>query len=96
MAAYLVGHVTVKDPELWKVYVAGVRDTLAPFGAGVVFRGRRASVLSGRHEHGSVVVIRFPDHDALEGWFRSPAYQALVPTRDRAADVVLVSYDETA
>ncbi len=95
MAAYLVGHITVRDPELWKVYVAGVRDTLAPFGAEVVFRGRRASVLSGRHEHASAVVIRFPDRDALEGWFGSPSYQALVPTRDRAADVVLVSYDET-
>jgi uncharacterized protein (DUF1330 family) len=94
MAAYLVGHMTVNDPELWKQYVAGVARSLEPFDARIVFRGQRAAVLGGAHDHDRAVVIRFDDQEKLQGWFRSPAYQALIPLRERAADVVLVSYDE--
>jgi len=25
MAAYLVGHITVKNPDLWQVYMAGLQ-----------------------------------------------------------------------
>jgi uncharacterized protein (DUF1330 family) len=38
-------------------------------------------------------VIRFPGTDSVNQWFSSAAYQALIPLREQAADVVLVSYD---
>jgi uncharacterized protein (DUF1330 family) len=95
MAAYLIGHITVRNPELWKVYTAGVRGSLEPFGAEIVFRGRRASLLAGEFGHELAVVIQFPDHEALLCWHRSPAYQALIPTRDAAADVLIQGYEET-
>ena len=94
VSAYLVGHMTVKDPEAWKLYVAGVARSLEPFGGELVFRGQRASVLAGAHGHDRAVVVRFADHPALLRWFESPGYQALIPLRDRAADVVLIGYDE--
>jgi uncharacterized protein (DUF1330 family) len=72
-----------------------VARSLEPFGARLVFRGRREAVLGGDEPHDRAVVIRFEDHQELLGWFHSPAYQALIPLRDRAADVVLVSYEET-
>jgi uncharacterized protein (DUF1330 family) len=93
MAAYLVGHITVKDPVQWQAYVDGVRESLIPFNAEVLFRGRRAAVLAGRHAHQDCVVIRFFDQPALQRWFRSDAYQRLIPIRDLAADVTIVSYD---
>mgnify|MGYP005847867535 CR=1 FL=1 len=96
MAAYLVGHIRVRDPEGWKQYVAQVPGTLAPFGGEVLFRGRRAAVLAGEHGHELVVALRFPDPGAVAAWHGSPAYQSLVPIRDAAADVTLVSYDEVA
>jgi uncharacterized protein (DUF1330 family) len=37
-------------------------------------------------------VIRFPNLAALQGWYRSPAYQALIPLREQAADVLLLAY----
>ncbi|MHB8767028.1 MAG: DUF1330 domain-containing protein [Deferrisomatales bacterium] len=94
MAAYLIGQISVKDPELWRQYTEGVRESLAPFGAEVVFRGRRASQLAGQQPHGAAVVLRFRDHETLLGWFHSPAYQALIPLRDRAAKVVISGYEE--
>jgi len=93
MAAYLIGHITVKDPVLWKTYVDGVQKSLRPFSAEVMFRGKRAAVLAGEHHHQNAVVIKFADQSALQAWYASAAYQALIPTRNQAAEMVLISYD---
>jgi uncharacterized protein (DUF1330 family) len=93
MSAYLIGHITIKDPVKWNVYVEGVRNSLIPFEAQVIFRGRRISVLTGEHPYHDTVVIKFPDQAALQNWYRSDSYQQLIPTRDSAADVVIISYD---
>jgi uncharacterized protein (DUF1330 family) len=91
--AFVIGHITVKDAEKWAVYRSGVPATLAPWGAELVFRGTNAKVLAGEHAHADVVVIRFPDRRAVDGWHSSAAYQALIPLRQQAADVVLLTYD---
>ncbi len=95
MAAYLVGQIRLRDPDLWKRYIAGVAESLAPFQAEVVFRGRRVRDLAGVQERKRVVVIRFADLDELNRWHDSDAYQALVPLRDRAADVLITAYETT-
>ena len=93
MSAYLIGHITVKNHDKWKTYVEGVRKSLMPFEADVLFRGKRAAVLAGEHPHENTVVIKFPDQPTLQNWYRSDAYQALIPIRDEAAEVVIISYD---
>lgn len=93
MSAYVVGHITVRDAGHWTEYQSKVPATLAPWGADVVFRGRKAAVFSGTHTHTDIVVIRFADTQAAQAWFSSPAYQALLPLRAQAADVVLLSYE---
>lgn len=92
-AAYLIGHITVKDPEKWAEYCDKVPATVAPWGASVVLRGTGARVLTGAHTYTDTVVIRFPSRAAIDGWHESPAYQALVPLRMLAADVVIISYE---
>jgi len=91
--AYVIGHIRVKDAEKWDRYRAQVPATLQPWGAELVFRGARAATLAGEHDYDDVVVIRFPDRTAAAGWHASAAYQALVPLRREAADVVLLAYD---
>lgn len=91
--AYLVGHINVIDSEKWAAYCSQVPETLAPWGAEIVFRGRRAAILAGDHQHAAIVVIRFPDIAAINAWHQSPAYQALIALRQQAADVVLLSYE---
>lgn len=90
--AYLVGHIHVKDTDKWAEYRSRVPATLAPWNAELVFRGRQAAALSGTLPHSDIVVIRFPDMASLDAWHASPAYQALIPLRTAAADVVLLSY----
>jgi uncharacterized protein (DUF1330 family) len=91
--AYVIGHITVKDPVKWDEYRSKVPATIAPWNAELVFRGELAEILAGPHEHLDTVVIRFPDLAALQGWYRSPAYQALIPLREQAADLVLLAYE---
>jgi uncharacterized protein (DUF1330 family) len=92
--AYLIGHVTVKSINEWNEYRNKIPSTLEPWGAELVFRGKLCSVLSGSHAHTDTVVIRFPDLTSLNGWYSSPAYQALIPLREKAAEVDLLSYEE--
>ena len=93
MAAYVIGQITIKDPQCWESYRCQVPATLAPWNAELVFRGKPFAVLSGSAGHTDVVVIRFPDPGAVREWFVSPAYQALISLREQAADVVLVGYE---
>ena len=93
MPAYLIGQITIKDQDKWNTYVEGVGKSLTPFNAEIVFRGRRAKVLAGNHPHEHTVVIKFADQATLQAWYNSPAYQEIIPIRDEAADVVIVSYD---
>jgi len=51
-------------------------------------------VLSGAHQYSDTVAIRFPDANAIVGWYGSPAYQALIPLREQAAEVVLIAYED--
>ena len=93
MAAYLIGHISIKDPNLWQEYIAGVKESLVPFEAEVIFRGQRAEILAGDHAYDQCVVIKFTDQPSLQQWFYSDVYQSLIPIRNKAADVVIISYD---
>ncbi|MBN9421626.1 MAG: hypothetical protein BGO63_05260 [Candidatus Accumulibacter sp. 66-26] len=93
VAAYVIGHISVKDAALWAEYRSRVPATLAPWGAELLLRGTKTAVLSGEHAYDDTVVIRFPNRAALDGWYASAAYQALIPLRARAADLVLIAYE---
>lgn len=91
--AYVIGHITVKDAEKWNQYRNQVPETLEPWGAELVLRGKLASILAGEHSHTDTVVIRFPDMKAINGWYASPAYQSLIPLREKAAEIILLAYE---
>ncbi|MGH1427037.1 MAG: DUF1330 domain-containing protein [Arenicella sp.] len=94
--AYVIGHVSVKNAHKWDEYRAAVPSTLAPWGGELVFRGRLSHVLSGTHSYESTVVIAFPDEAAINHWFQSDAYQSLIPVREQAVDIVLLTYEADA
>ncbi len=93
MSACIVGHVTVKDAGKWAEYCSKVPATIIPWGGRLVLRGQTNTVMTGVHTHTGVVIIQFPDAKAVAGWNNSPAYQALIPIREQAVDLILVSYD---
>jgi uncharacterized protein (DUF1330 family) len=92
-SAYVVGQITVKNPEMWAEYRSKVPETLTPWGGELVFRGKQLAALAGDNPHPDIVVIRFPTITALNSWFLSAAYQSLIPLRQQAAEMVLLSYE---
>ena len=92
-SAYIVGHIRVKDPRKWAEYRSKVPATFASWNAELVFRGRQGPALAGANPYPEIVVTRFPDRAAIDGWFNSPAYQALIPIREQAAEIVLLTYE---
>ena len=93
MAVYLIGQIRIEDSQLWQDYVAGVAESLAAYEAKIIFRGKRIAVLAGDNERDLAVVIEFANRSALDSWFNSEKYQSLISLRDRAADVVITTYD---
>ena len=91
--AYVVGQMTVKNETKWAEYRGQVLATLVPFGGELVFRGHQARALSGECPHADIVVIRFASLVDADNWHSSAAYQALIPLRQEAADVVLTTYE---
>jgi uncharacterized protein (DUF1330 family) len=95
--AYVIGRIAVRDPQAWEAYRAQVSTSLEPFAGTVVMRAAGGTLLGGAFAgasapHPDVVLLRFPDAATARAWFDSPDYQALVPLRERAADVVLTLY----
>lgn len=93
MTAYVVGHVTVKDPQRWAEYRSSVPATLIEWGGELVLRGQRRAVWDGHHHHTDTVVLRFASLDAATHWHESAAYQALIPLRQQAADLDLILFE---
>ena len=91
--AYVVGQMSVKNETQWVAYRGQVLATLMPWQGELVFRGHQAKALSGSCPHADIVVIRFPSLAQADGWHNSAAYQALIPLREEAADVVLITYE---
>ena len=90
MATLMSATVQVKDPEKLKVYVSQVGATMAPHGGKMVARGKVAKQLSGEVKHQLEAIFEFPSADAIDAWYESEAYQALIPNRDEAAYVTIV------
>jgi len=94
MPAYIVGTICIRDQALWQSYVTGVAVTFSTYGGELVFRAASPQRLAGSSHGDRVVVARFADLAALHRWHDSPEYQALVPLRDLAAEVVLTAYQD--
>ena len=87
MAAYIVVHGTIKDPDKMKEYGTGASATLKTHGAEVVSRAG-SETLAGENPHNLTVILKFPTCAAAHAWYGSAEYQALIPTREAAMDAV--------
>lgn len=84
--AYWVAHVTVTDPERYKLYAEGTKEPFAKHGAKVLARGGPYKVLEG-FDHARNVVIEFPDMETALACFHSEEYQRARTHRLDAGDV---------
>ena len=86
MAAYLVGQLTVTDPELMGKYVEKAGPMVERWGGEFLMRGVVHKVAEGDHPHQMGVVIRFPDLDTLDRWYESDEYKEIIGMRHNATE----------
>ncbi|QQA42026.1 DUF1330 domain-containing protein [Pelagovum pacificum] len=88
---YIIGHITVTNPEAYKEYVARDTPILEGFGGKFIVRGGESEVAEGslKQRH---VVVEFPDYETAKKAFYSPEYQEVARIRiDNAeSDMLLV------
>jgi uncharacterized protein (DUF1330 family) len=92
MTAFFVATVTIKDPAKFQEYSKKAGETFAAHQGELVIRGKLEKALSGKAKNHAVGIVKFPDHDALNAWYNSAAYQAIIPLRDEAAAVTITAY----
>ena len=85
MAGYIIVDVEVHNPDGYREYTSQVPGTLVPFGGEFIVRGGAAETLEGHWNPQRVVVLKFASTDQARAWHASPAYQAILPIRQRNA-----------
>jgi uncharacterized protein (DUF1330 family) len=88
MSAYLTTTIKVKDPESFAEYAGMAVPVINEHGGETIVMGGVVKLLAGQADHEYEVVIQFPDTAAVEAFYESDEYQALIPLRDKGADVV--------
>jgi uncharacterized protein (DUF1330 family) len=87
--AYLIAHVQVTDPDGWKQYVTALPATLAPYHVKTLARAPGVALDASTPPAGSTVILAFNSMDDLKAWWNSPAYQAIIPLREKSAKTIV-------
>jgi len=94
MSAYIIVHVSPKNPEKLQQYIGQVGPMVKKVGAEVMVQAKVSEVLNGDHTGKMTAVIRFPDMAAIKGWWSSDEYQAIVPLRNEGADMTIIALED--
>ena len=96
MAAYLLAEIQrIIDPATYERYVQAARPIVERHGGAYVLRSDRVSALSAASKPERVLLIRFPDRQALASCFSSREYMEIAPLRERSTESrALVIEDE--
>ncbi len=79
MAGYMIGNITVTNPEAFAEYGKLVPATVAQYGGKYLVRGGEADVAEGSYSPVRIVVLEFESIEQAKKWYNSPEY---VPLRD--------------
>ena len=94
MTAFMIFHSTITNQENFVKYASSVPATLEPFNGYVLAKGKAQKVFSGDNRHATVGILKFPSLQEAHDWYESDAYQSLIPVRDSAVDMTVISYEE--
>ena len=82
MPAYLVVEHIITDAAKFEEYRTKVGPMIAKFGGRYLTKGGSHKMPEGGHwKPERVVIIEFPDMDALNAWYNAPEYQPLIALR---------------
>ncbi|MFB9150420.1 DUF1330 domain-containing protein [Roseovarius ramblicola] len=92
MSAYIIGRITITDPQDYAAYAEQTEALAKQFGGRFLVKGGAQTVIEGncpdRH-----VIIAFPDRQAALDWYNSDEYRRILPLALSAASRDLVIVD---
>jgi uncharacterized protein (DUF1330 family) len=83
-AGYVIADVEVTDLAAFQAYVAKEPETLKPFNARTIVRGKPVAK-EGDTPKGSIVIIAFDSLGDPEKWYSCPEYSTSIPERQMAS-----------
>ena len=91
---YIIGHITVNDPDAYKEYVTRDTPILEGLGGRFIVRGGPSETVEGEalNRH---VVIEFPSYEAARAAYNDPAYQEVADIRRRTATSTIILVEGT-
>ncbi|WP_299281339.1 DUF1330 domain-containing protein [uncultured Tateyamaria sp.] len=81
---YIIGHITVNDPETYKTYIEKDTPILTRLGAVPIVRGGQSTTMEGETQNRHVV-FEFPSYEAAVAAYNDPEYQEVAKIRHRSA-----------
>jgi uncharacterized protein (DUF1330 family) len=85
MAGYMIGNITVTNPEAFAEYGKLVPETVAAFGGTYVVRGGAPEKVEGDYNPVRIVVLQFDSVARAKQWYDSPEYAPLKEMRLKAS-----------
>lgn len=82
--AYLIAEIDVTDANLYQAYQAKGGPLYGQFGARFVARGGRVDAFAGDPPKRAIVAV-FDSLEKAQAFRDSPAYQELIPVRDKSS-----------
>ncbi len=92
-AAFFTALVKIRNSEKFSEYATKAGASFAAFDGKPVLRGKKTGVLNGVADHDMTGIVQFPSMTALNAWYNSPDYQAIIPLRDAACDMTIITYE---
>lgn len=86
---YIIGHITVTDPDAYKEYVIKDTPILQGLGGRFIIRGGQSEVVEGE-SYERHVVIEFPSYSAAQAAYNDPEYQEVLKIRQRTAKSTII------
>ncbi len=85
MPAYVIAEHIITDPAKFEEYRTKVGPMMAKYGGRYLTKADRHKMPEGGHwKPERVVIIEFPDMDAVNAWYDSAEYQPLIALRKGA------------
>ncbi len=85
MAGYMIGNITITDPEAFAEYGRQVPGTVAAFGGSYLVRGGAPEAVEGDYDPVRIVVLQFESVEKAKEWYYSPEYAPLREMRMKAS-----------
>jgi uncharacterized protein (DUF1330 family) len=92
MAAYVIAHIDVKDPDRYKDYIKMSPVSIAKYGGRFIARGGRTESLEGEWQPKRLVILEFPSVERAKEWWASAEYADAKALRQETStgDLVVV------